>query len=83
MENIVFWNIWILSQTRMYGTEYDIIMLCGFLNILIDVYTSSSLSIIGGESRSETPLHFGGIHDTNVILWHYKAHYEPIQLLCD
>jgi hypothetical protein len=58
-------------------------MLCGFLNILIDVYTSSLLSIIGGELRSEPPLHFGVIRDTNVILGHYKEHYEPIQLLCD
>jgi hypothetical protein len=58
-------------------------MLCGFLNILIDLYTSSLLSIIGGELRSETPLHFGGIHDTNVALWHYKEHYGPMQKLCD
>ena len=71
-----------VSDPYTYGTEYDIIMLCGFLNVLIDLYTSSLLSIIGGELRSETPLHFGGIHDTNVILWHYKEHYEPIQLLC-
>jgi len=58
-------------------------MLCGFLNSLIDEYTSTLLSIIGGESRSETQLHFVGIRDTNVILWHYKEHYEPIQTLCD
>jgi len=35
------------------------------------------------ENQSEPPLHFGGICDTNVIIWHYKEHYEPIQLLCD
>jgi hypothetical protein len=56
-------------------------MLYGFLNILIDKYTSSLLSNIGRESRCEPPMHFGGICDTNVILWHYKEHYEPIQLL--
>jgi hypothetical protein len=84
MGNIVFWNILdFVVDPYTYGTEYDIIMLCGFLNISIDMYTSSLLSIIGGELRSEPPLHFGGICDTNVILWHYKEHYEPIQLLCD
>jgi len=71
-----------IENPYTYGTEYDIIMLCAFLNISIDVYTSSLLSIIGGESRSERPLHFGGIRETNVILWHYKEHYEPIKLLC-
>ena len=70
-----------MENPYTYGTEYDIIMLCAFLNISIDVYTSSLLSIIGGELRSERPLHFGGIRDTNVILWHYKEHYEPIKLL--
>ena len=70
-----------MENPYTYGTEYDIIMLCAFLNISIDVYTSSLLSIIGGELRSERPLHFGGIRDTNVILRHYKEHYEPIKLL--
>jgi hypothetical protein len=42
---------------------------------------SSLLSHICQESRCEPPLHFGENCDTNVILWHYKEHYEPIQLL--
>ncbi len=46
-----------IENPYTYGTEYDIIMLCAFLNISIDVYTSSLLSIIGGKSRSEGPLH--------------------------
>jgi hypothetical protein len=65
-----------VADSHIHGTEYDIDMLCGFLNILIDVYTSSLLSNIGAELRCEPPMHFGGIRDTNVILWHYKEHYE-------
>jgi hypothetical protein len=30
-----------VADPYTYGTEYDIFMLCGSLNILIDVYTSS------------------------------------------
>jgi hypothetical protein len=70
-----------VADPHIYGTEYDINMLCLFLSILIDVYTSSLLSNIGGESRCEPPMHFGEICDTNVILWNCKEHYEPIQLL--
>jgi hypothetical protein len=47
-----------VTDPHIHGTEYDIIMLCGFINILIDVYTSSLLSNIGWESRCEPPLHF-------------------------
>jgi hypothetical protein len=60
-----------VTDPHIYGTEYDIIMLCGFLNISIDVYTTSLLSNIGGETSC----------DTNVILWHYQEHYGPIKLL--
>jgi hypothetical protein len=70
-----------VADLNIHGTEYDIDMLCGYLNILVDVYTSSVLSNIGGESMCEPPIPFGGICDTNVILWHCKEHYEPIQFL--
>jgi hypothetical protein len=74
MENIVFWNIRILLQTRIY-MELNMILSCCvvFLNILIDVYTSLLLSNIGLETRCEPPLNFGENFDTNVILWHYKT----------
>jgi hypothetical protein len=54
-----FWEyLDFVADPNIHGTEYDNDMLCGFLNILINVYTSSSLSNIDGESRYEPPLHF-------------------------
>ncbi len=46
-----------------------------------EISQSFNMILSCGESRSDRPLHFGGICDTNVILWHYKEHNEPIQLL--
>jgi hypothetical protein len=46
----------LLENPTIYSTEYDIIMLCGFLEISICVYTSSLLVKKNGELSCELPM---------------------------
>ncbi len=46
-----------MVDQKIYGTEYDILMFCWFLNILLDAYTSSLVNNKDGESRCELPMH--------------------------
>jgi hypothetical protein len=67
-----------MANSAIYGTEYDIVMLCGFLEISIYVYTSSLLVRKNGELSCEPPMHFGGDCEFKIFLWHHKEHYEQI-----
>jgi hypothetical protein len=63
-----------LLDPRVYGTEDDIVMLCKFLNISIDVYSLSSVQLENGELTCSLPFKFGNETLPNIKLWHYKEH---------
>jgi hypothetical protein len=70
----------LMEDPTIYRTEYDIFMLCEFLNISIKVYTSSLLKNTGGKISVELPFHYGEISEVSIHLWHFQEHYEPIEV---
>jgi hypothetical protein len=67
-----------LTDPKIYGTEYDIIMLCEFLNVCIEIYSSSLVKFKDGKLVCQKPLLFGDLNSPKILLWHYKEHYEQI-----
>jgi hypothetical protein len=67
-----------MKDTTVYGTQYDILLLCEFLDISIDVYSSSSISFRNGYMDCPPPLSFGNRESFKIILWHENVHYEPV-----
>ena len=67
-----------LMDPQIYGTEYDIIMLCEFLNVCIEIYSSSLVKFEDGKLVCQKPLLFGDLNSPKILLWHYKEHYEQI-----
>jgi hypothetical protein len=53
---------------NVYGTEYDLVMLCEFLQVSINVYSSTL-----------TPVKYGKEELVTMNLWHQNEHYEPIE----
>jgi len=71
----------LMEDPKIYGTEYDIFMLCEFLKISILVYSSSLLQDNNGEITVETPYRYGEAYQSTVLLWYFQEHYEPIDVL--
>ena len=67
-----------MKDTTVYGTQYDILLLCEFLDISIDVFSSSSISFLNGFMDCPPPLSFGNRDSLKIILWHENLHYEPV-----
>jgi hypothetical protein len=68
----------LLENLTIYGTEYDIVMLCGFLDMSIYVYTPSLLVNKDGELSCGIPMHFRENCEREIFLWHHEEHYELI-----
>jgi hypothetical protein len=58
----------LLENPTIYGTEYDIVMLCGFLDMSIYVYTPSLLVNKDGELSCGIPMHFGENCEREIFL---------------
>jgi len=71
----------LMEDPKIYGTEYDIFMLCKFLKISIRVYSSSLVQDNNGEITVETPYRYGEAYQSTVLLWYFQEHYEPIDVL--
>jgi len=67
-----------MKSPTVYGTEYDIIMLCEFLKVSIKVFIPSLFSDKQGMCHCEEPVHFGDVTQTLISLWLSNEHYEPI-----
>ena len=67
-----------MKDTTVYGTQYDILLLCEFLDISIDVFSSSSISFLNGLMDCPPPLSFGNTESFKIILWHENLHDEPV-----
>ncbi len=50
-----------MKSPTVYGTEYDIIMLCEFLQVSIKVFSPSLFSYKKGMCHCEEPVHFGDV----------------------
>jgi hypothetical protein len=48
-----------MEDPKIYGTEYNLFILCEFLNISIKVYTSSLVKNTGDKISVELPFHYG------------------------
>jgi hypothetical protein len=53
-----------MKSPTVYGTEYDIIMLCEFLKLSIKVFSPSLFSNKQGMCHCEEPVHFGDVMQT-------------------
>jgi hypothetical protein len=67
-----------LTDPKIYGTEYDIIMLCEFLNVCIEIFSSTLVKFEDGKLVCQKLLLFGDFNYPKILLWHYKEHYEEI-----
>lgn len=70
-----------MEDPTVFGTEYDIQMLCEFLKISIDVFSSSKITNNEGTLHCPPPVTYGDIGHIRVMLWHHNLHYEPIEKL--
>jgi hypothetical protein len=62
-----------MMDPKVYGTEYDLVMLCyvmlcEFLQVSINVYSSSL-----------APIKYGNVEQVAMHLWLKNEHYEPIE----
>jgi hypothetical protein len=67
-----------MKTPTVFGTEYDIIMLCEFLKVSIKVFSPSLFSDKQGMCHCEEPPVFGDMSQTVINLWLSNEHYEPI-----
>ncbi len=67
-----------MKTPTVFGTKYDIIMLCEFLKVSIKVLSPSLFSDKQGMCHCEEPLVFGDFSQTVIILWLSNEHYEPM-----
>jgi hypothetical protein len=67
-----------MKTPTVFGTEYDIIMLCEFLKVSIKVFSPSLFFDKQGMCHWEEPLVFGDLSQTVINLWFSNEHYEPI-----
>jgi len=68
----------LMKTLTVFGTEYDIIMLCEFLKVSIKVFSPSLFSDKQGMCHYEEPLVFGDLSQMVINLWLSNEHYEPI-----
>jgi hypothetical protein len=60
-----------MKTPTIFGTEYDIIMLCEFLQVSIKVFSPSMY-------HCEEPVVYGEVTQMVINLWLSNEHYEPI-----
>jgi hypothetical protein len=72
-----------MKNPTVYGPEYDVILLCEFLKILIESFCLLPF-ILNGYIDCLPPLSFGE-NFTNftlkITLWHENEHYEAVHFL--
>jgi hypothetical protein len=59
-----------MMDPKVYGTKYDLFMLCEYLQVCINLYSSSL-----------APINYGNIEQVTMYLWHQNENYEPIDFL--
>jgi len=67
-----------IKTPTVFGTEYDIIMLCEFLKVSIKVFSPLLFSDKQGKCHCEEPVHYGDVTQTLISLWLSNEHHEPI-----
>ena len=67
-----------LKNPTVYGTEYDIVVLCEFLQVSIHVFSSSQVAVQNGTLQCTPPYVYGNEDQLLLKLWHVNEHYEPI-----
>jgi hypothetical protein len=67
-----------MKTPTIFGTEYDIIMLCEFLKVSIKLFSPLLFSVKEGMGHCEEPVHFGDVTQMVINLWLSNEHYEPI-----
>jgi hypothetical protein len=70
-------QICILMECQL-TSEYDLIMLCEFLQISIKIYSASAFTVISEIIQLSNPYIFGDEWHTSVTLWLDNLHYESI-----
>ncbi len=78
VKQIFFEYLDYMKDATVYGTQYDILLLCEFLDISLNVSSSSSISFQNGFMVCSPPLSFGNRDSFKIILWHENVHYEPV-----
>jgi hypothetical protein len=67
-----------MKTPTIFGAEYDIIMLCEFLQVSIKVFSPSLFSDKQGMYHCEEPVVYGEVTQMAINLWLSNVHYEPI-----
>jgi hypothetical protein len=67
-----------MKTPTVFGTEYDIIMLCAFLKVSIKVFSPLLFPDKQGMCHCEEPVHFGDVTQMLISLRLSNEHYEPI-----
>ena len=67
-----------MKNLKVFGTEYDIIMLCEFLQVSIKVFSPSLFFGDGNLLQCNPPPFYGDQHKKTILLWLSNLHYEPI-----
>ena len=68
----------IVSDHRVFATEYDVLMLCEFLKVTIQIYSPNRFTMTNGELECPAPLIVGNYPTMTIALWLKDLHYEPI-----
>jgi len=67
-----------VKTPTFFGTEYDIIMLCEFLQVSIKVFSPSLFSDKQGMYHCEEPVVYGEVTQMVINLWLSNEHFEHI-----
>jgi hypothetical protein len=67
-----------MKSPTVFGTEYDIIILCEFLKVSIKVFSPSRFSNTQGMCHCKEPVHFGDVTQMLISLSLSNEHYESI-----
>jgi len=67
-----------MKSPTVFGTEYDLIILCEFLKVSIKVFSPSLFSNTQGMCHCEEPVHFGDVTQMLISLSLSNEHYESI-----
>ena len=67
-----------MKDPKVFGTEYDIIMLCEFLQLSIKVFSPSLFFEENGLVMCQEPVIYGNQLQNTIQLWLCNEHYEPI-----
>jgi hypothetical protein len=67
-----------MKDPKVFGMEYDIIMLCEFLHVFIKVFSPSLFFEENGLVQFREPVIYGNQLQNTFQLWLCDEHYEPI-----